>query len=95
MEELQTWNFHQPRERRAAKNKAQHMFDRVARFHAEGDPFCHERLELLRVLKLSMGIHRSKAGEVLTSALAGDHLAEEEAVLYLQRAILDCGEGYC
>jgi len=74
-----------------ARFRAESMFFKVARLHAEGDHFAPERLELLRLLKVAMGLRRSGAGELLTSALAGDPLAEPELLGHLQRIIYDAG----
>ncbi len=74
-----------------ARYRAQSIFDRVARLHAEGDHFAPERLELLRLLQLAMGVRRAGAGDLLTSALAGDPMAEPELLDHLRRIVYDAG----
>jgi len=74
-----------------ARFRAQSIFYKVARLHAEGDRFAPERLELLRLLKLAMGVRRAGAGDLLTSALANDPMAERELLGHLRRIVYDAG----
>ena len=74
-------------ERAHAHLRAQAMFDRVARFHAEGNTFSPEKFRLLRLLQIAMGVKRDCNRSLLAEALV-DPEAERELVKYLADLIL-------
>ena len=74
-------------QRQNAQIRAQAMFDRVARFHAEGNTFTTEKFKLLQILGTAMGVKRDCNRALLAQALV-DPDAEKKLVKYLADLII-------
>ena len=76
---------------RSARYRAQAIFQSVVASNAIGDHFNGGRLEFVRLVQMSMGIERDRAGQLIENALAGHPVAIAEVLRHLERIVYDAG----